>query len=122
MARACGGTRNYNVCMYPPYDGSEEDGSYANDFVWGLSPVVAALVLYAVLLAIGGSRPLCDALTNVLSVAAMLARRLPTAVKGAKAYVHAAIENSFLVGKDCGVLGFAGRVRRAFDCRVRYGV
>ena len=40
--------------------------------VWGLSLVVAALVLYAVLLAVGGSRPLCDALTNVLSVAAMI--------------------------------------------------
>ena len=40
--------------------------------IWGMSLVVAALVLYAVLLAIGGSRPLCDALTNVLSVAAMI--------------------------------------------------
>ena len=33
-------------------------------------------------------------------------RSLPEAVKGAKAYVHAAIKNSYLVGKDCGVLGF----------------
>ena len=32
-------------------------------------------------------------------------RSLAEAVKGAKAYVHAAIKNSYLVGKDCGVLG-----------------
>ncbi len=34
--------------------------------------VVAAAGLYVVLKAIGGSRPLCDSLTNVLSVAAMV--------------------------------------------------
>ena len=34
-------------------------------------------------------------------------RPLAEAVEGAKAYVHAAIKNSYLVGKDCGVLGFA---------------
>ena len=36
-----------------------------------------------------------------------MGRPLVEAVKGAKAYVHAAIKNSYLVGKDCGVLGFA---------------
>ena len=35
-----------------------------------------------------------------------LGRPLAEAVKGAKVYVHAAIENSYLVGRDCGVLGF----------------
>ena len=30
------------------------------------------------------------------------------AVEAAKAYVHAAIENSYLVGRGCGVLGFVG--------------
>ena len=38
-----------------------------------------------------------------------LGRPLAAAAEGAKAYVHAAIENSFLVGRDCGVLGFADR-------------
>ena len=47
-------------------------------------------------------------LAAALAAELTLARPLPTAVRGAKAYVHAAIENSFLVGKDCGVLGFAG--------------
>ena len=47
-------------------------------------------------------------LAAALTAELTLARPLPTAVKGAKAYVHAAIENSFLVGKNCGVLGFAG--------------
>ncbi len=36
-------------------------------------------------------------------------RPLAEAVEGAKSYVHAAIKNSYLVGKDCGVLGFACR-------------
>ena len=34
---------------------------------------------------------------------------LSTAVHGAKAYVHDAIERSYLVGENCGVLGFAPR-------------
>lgn len=34
---------------------------------------------------------------------------LSTAVHGAKAYVHDAIARSFLVGENCGVLGFAPR-------------
>ena len=47
-------------------------------------------------------------LAAALTAELALARPLPVAVEGAKAYVHAAIENSFLVGKDCGVLGFSG--------------
>ena len=47
-------------------------------------------------------------LAAALTAELTLGRPLPPAVKGAKAYVHAAIESSFLVGKDCGVLGFAG--------------
>ena len=47
-------------------------------------------------------------LAAALTAELTLASPLPAAVKGAKAYVHAAIENSFPVGKDCGVLGFAG--------------
>ncbi len=39
-----------------------------------------------------------------------LGRGASAAVRGAKAYVHDAIARSFLVGKDCGVLGFAPRV------------
>ena len=35
----------------------------------------------------------------------------PVAVEGAKAYVHQAIANSYLVGENCGVLGFAPRSR-----------
>ena len=46
-------------------------------------------------------------LAAALTAELTLGRPLPEAVEGAKAYVHAAIENSFLVGKDCGVLGFA---------------
>jgi len=38
-----------------------------------------------------------------------LGRTLPDAVEGAKAFVHRAIAGSYLVGPDCGVLGF-GRV------------
>ena len=41
-------------------------------WVWFASMAVAALCLWWLLRAIGGSRPLCDALTNVLSVAAMI--------------------------------------------------
>lgn len=37
-----------------------------------------------------------------------LGRNLPTAVAGAKHYVHDAIAGSYLVGRNCGVLGFAG--------------
>jgi len=35
-----------------------------------------------------------------------LGHNLPDAVRGAKDYVHKAIENAYLVGADCGVLGF----------------
>ena len=41
-------------------------------WVWTAMIVVAAAGLYAVLKSISGSRPLCDSLTNVLSVAAMV--------------------------------------------------
>ena len=40
--------------------------------VWGAAMVLATLVLFWILSAIGGNRPLCDALTNVLSIAAMV--------------------------------------------------
>ena len=36
-----------------------------------------------------------------------LGRNLADAFAGAKRHVHAAIENAYLVGNDCGVLGFA---------------
>ena len=41
-------------------------------WVWTAVIVVAAAGLYVVLKAIGGSRPLCDSLTNVMSVAAIV--------------------------------------------------
>ena len=45
-------------------------------------------------------------LAAALAAELALGRDLAAAVAGAKRYVHKAIENSFLVGKDCGVLGF----------------
>lgn len=39
--------------------------------VWGAGICIAAIVLWSALSALGGARPLCDSLTNVLSVAAM---------------------------------------------------
>ena len=36
-------------------------------------------------------------------------RNLASAVEGAKRYVHAAIASSYLVGDDCGVLGFVAK-------------
>ena len=41
-------------------------------WIWAAVMGVAAAGLYALLRAIGGSRPLCDSFTNVLSVAAMV--------------------------------------------------
>ena len=38
-----------------------------------------------------------------------LGRALPDAVAGAKAFVHRAIATSYLVGPDCGVLGWGTR-------------
>lgn len=40
--------------------------------VWGAALVLAALALFWILSEAGGKRPLCDALTNALSVAAMV--------------------------------------------------
>ena len=48
-------------------------------------------------------------LAAALAAELALGRDLKTAVRGAKAYVHDAIEKSYLVGADCGVLGFAPR-------------
>ena len=45
-------------------------------------------------------------LAAALAAELALGHDLATAVTGAKRYVHAAIENSYLVGKGCGVLGF----------------
>jgi len=41
-----------------------------------------------------------------------LERDLSAAVAGAKEYVYEAIRTSYLVGKDCGVLGFAYRCKK----------
>lgn len=54
-------------------------------------------------------RVVADKLAAALVAELTRGRSLPEAVKGAKAYVHAAIKNSYLVGKDCGVLGFSCR-------------
>lgn len=48
-------------------------------------------------------------LAAALAAELALGRDLSAAVRGAKAYVHDAIARSFLVGEDCGVLGFAPR-------------
>ena len=45
-------------------------------------------------------------LAAALAAELTLGRDLPSAVAGAKRYVHDAIANSYLVGKDCGVLGW----------------
>ena len=49
-------------------------------------------------------------LAAALAAELALGRGLRDAVRGAKAYVHDAIERSFLVGPDCGVLGFAPKL------------
>ena len=54
-------------------------------------------------------------LAAALAAELALGRALPDAVRGAKAYVHDAIEGSYLVGRDCGVLGFAPRANTACD-------
>ena len=46
-------------------------------------------------------------LAAALAAELALGHDLETAVAGAKRYVHAAISRSYLVGRDCGVLGFA---------------
>ena len=48
-------------------------------------------------------------LAAALAAELALGRDLKSAVRGAKAYVHDAIEKSYLVGAGCGVLGFASR-------------
>lgn len=48
-------------------------------------------------------------LAAALAAELALGRPLKAAVSGAKAYVHAAIANSFWVGKGCGVLGFPAK-------------
>ena len=48
-------------------------------------------------------------LAAALAAEFALGRGVSDAVRGAKAYVHDAIAGSYLVGKDCGVLGFAPR-------------
>ena len=45
-------------------------------------------------------------LAAALAAELALGHDLPTAVAGAKAYVHEAIRTSYLVGENCGVLGF----------------
>ncbi len=46
-------------------------------------------------------------LAAALTAELALGHDLPTAVEGAKRHVHRAIADSFLVGENCGVLGFA---------------
>ena len=71
-------------------------------------------------------------LAAALAAELALGHPIKTAVEGAKSYVHAAIENSFFVGKDCGVLGFQtgspdkvnatmGRVNASFCSAVHLG-
>jgi hydroxymethylpyrimidine/phosphomethylpyrimidine kinase len=48
-------------------------------------------------------------LAAALAAELALGRGISAAVEGAKAYVHDAIAGSYLVGHDCGVLGFASR-------------
>ena len=48
-------------------------------------------------------------LAAALAAELALGHTLEDAVRGAKDYVHCAIASSFLVGQDCGVLGFAPR-------------
>lgn len=48
-------------------------------------------------------------LSAALAAELALGRTLQDAVAGAKAFVHDAVENSYLVGPDCGVLDFARR-------------
>ena len=50
-------------------------------------------------------------LAAALAAELALGHDLKSAVEGAKAYVHQAIANSYLVGENCGVLGFAPRSR-----------
>lgn len=45
-------------------------------------------------------------LAAALAAELALGRTLPDAVRGAKDFVHAAIKSSYLVGPNCGVLGF----------------
>ena len=47
-------------------------------------------------------------LAAALAAELALGHDLVASVAGAKRYVHEAIRNSYFVGKDCGVLGFAG--------------
>jgi len=48
-------------------------------------------------------------LAAALTAELTLGKNLPSAVAGAKDYVHQAIANSYLVGSDCGVLGWVSR-------------
>ena len=48
-------------------------------------------------------------LAAALAAELALGRDLAGAVEGAKRYVYAAIAGSYLVGRDCGVLGFVSR-------------
>ncbi len=57
-------------------------------------------------------------LAAALAAELALGRDLKSAVRGAKAYVHDAIERSYLVGPDCGVLGFAPRAQRGHPSSV----
>ena len=50
-------------------------------------------------------------LAAALAAELALGRDVASAVKGAKDYVHDAIAGSYWVGENCGVLGFAPRVR-----------
>ena len=50
-------------------------------------------------------------LAAALAAELALGRDLVSSVAGAKRYVHAAISNSYFVGRDCGVLGFVDSIQ-----------
>ncbi len=56
-------------------------------------------------------------LAAALAAELALGRGMVDAVRGAKAYVHDAIANAYLVGAGCGVLGFAPRTTRKETAR-----
>ena len=54
-------------------------------------------------------------LAAALAAELALGHDLPTAVAGAKEYVYEAIRTSYLVGENCGVLGFAYKCKKGVE-------
>lgn len=62
-----------NLAQHPSPDGILRTRlSNHERIVWGAAMALATLGLWRLLIAFGGNRPLCDALTNILSIAAMI--------------------------------------------------